>query len=113
MTADWRLRAACRGGDPDAPFAGDGTTQQQAFIDRVCGSCPVLLECLDDGTRRDQPGVYGGMSQRQRSFRRHRLAAGLVAHGTRAGYRRHVKFKDPLCVPCKAAVLLPARAAVA
>lgn len=62
--ADWTLRAVCTSGDPDALFV-TGAAQRDAA--RLCGGCPVKLECLADALdNRVEYGVWGGMTERQR-----------------------------------------------
>jgi WhiB family redox-sensing transcriptional regulator len=61
---DWRLRAACRDGDPDRLFVR-GAAQREAKA--VCFGCPVRTECLADALdNRIEFGVWGGMTERER-----------------------------------------------
>ena len=61
----WWRHAECRGADTEIFFPGRGEDTAEAMA--YCRRCPVTEECLAwalaDG---HQPGVYGGMSERQR-----------------------------------------------
>ncbi|MFH8735919.1 WhiB family transcriptional regulator [Streptomyces sp. NPDC017964] len=72
----WRERAACLRVDPDLFFpighSGPALTQ----IDEakaVCGSCPVLEQCLGWAVSVGQvEGIWGGMTESERrAIRRH------------------------------------------
>jgi WhiB family redox-sensing transcriptional regulator len=71
LIADWPLKAACRGGDPDALFV-EGAAQRSAR--RICQGCAVRYECLVEALdHRIQSGVWGGLteSERRRLLRRY------------------------------------------
>ena len=62
--SDWTVRAVCATGDPDMLFV-TGAAQRDAA--KICGACPVRLECLADALdNRIEYGVWGGMTERQR-----------------------------------------------
>lgn len=64
LIADWRLRAACRTGDPDALFV-EGAAQKTAK--RICHGCAVRYDCLAEALDgRIESGVWGGMTERER-----------------------------------------------
>jgi WhiB family transcriptional regulator, redox-sensing transcriptional regulator len=64
LAANWKSRAACRKGDPDALFV-HGAAQNRAKV--VCMGCPVRTECLADALdHRVEFGVWGGMTERER-----------------------------------------------
>lgn len=103
MSQDWWLSAACAGVDPEAPFAGEGTEEEAAFV-RVCNGCPVAEECLQWALRFDDVGIFGGLN---RAGRR-RLQAGkgrldVAVCGTDRAYHRHRRRGEPPCDPCKRA----------
>lgn len=111
MNQEWRLLAACRGSDPEAPFADPGSPRQRAFVAAYCRHCPVRKECLEFGLRRGVGyGVYGGLNAVQRGrltgrVQRAPVAGGpLPSCGTEQGYRFHreKRFEDA-CQACKAA----------
>lgn len=55
--------AACLD-DPDALFV-DGAAQHDAKL--ICRPCPAILECLATALdRREEYGVWGGMTDRER-----------------------------------------------
>ena len=67
---DWRQHAACRGMNPNifVPERGDMDSFYLAI--RTCNNCEVIEQCRDYGLELDRqeltPGIYGGLSQRQR-----------------------------------------------
>lgn len=64
----WRLDAACRGLDTNLFYVDrfDGHTDAQEAR-KVCRSCTVRTECLDDAIATfDKHGVRGGMSPNER-----------------------------------------------
>src|SRR5947209_10401127 len=62
---DWTTRAACKGTDPDELFV-QGAAQNRAKL--ICRGCPVRTECLADALdHRIEFGVWGGMTERERS----------------------------------------------
>lgn len=70
MSEDWSRWAACANGDPEAAF-GDLRTMH-GFIQKVCGVCPVIGECLDAAMAAERVrgtarfGVFGGLLPGQR-----------------------------------------------
>ncbi|WP_406425684.1 WhiB family transcriptional regulator [Streptomyces sp. NBC_00842] len=67
---EWRHEAACRWIDPDLfwPLGEGAAARQQAEQAKaVCAKCPVRAQCLEWAveTRQDF-GVWGGMSERER-----------------------------------------------
>lgn len=100
---EWRLRAACRSADPDAPFAREGSPEERGFIASFCRPCPVRRDCLEFALQRTDPGVYGGMTPRRRTQekRLRQLGSHVVrACGSDAGYHRHRRAKEDPCRPC-------------
>jgi WhiB family redox-sensing transcriptional regulator len=62
---DWRGRALCAQVDPDIFFPDKG--ESPAAAKRVCTSCEVRAECLQDALDRNERfGVWGGLSERER-----------------------------------------------
>lgn len=68
--ANWRVRAACRGVDPELFFPEPSdeprVRQQVAAAKAVCRSCPVREQCLTDAFERLPHGVAGGMTEHER-----------------------------------------------
>lgn len=61
----WVVNAACRGTDPDAFH--DSSTEVMRQAKKVCRSCEVQMECLNDALIRNDPfGVWGGTEPRER-----------------------------------------------
>jgi WhiB family transcriptional regulator, redox-sensing transcriptional regulator len=74
----WQERAACRAASLDLFFGPEGERQpertareQQAL--RICAGCPVRAACLEHALTAPEPaGVWGGMSEEQRTDERRR-----------------------------------------
>ncbi len=63
--SDWRDLALCAEVDPELFFPDKGESSRPAK--RVCASCPVRAECLQDALdRHEQFGVWGGLTERER-----------------------------------------------
>lgn len=56
----WMKDAACAGSEDPRPFMTNRKTQTQAFIDEVCSTCPVIVDCFEYGVGTDSIGVWGG-----------------------------------------------------
>jgi hypothetical protein len=87
----------------------------------ICHTCPVRLQCGNTALeRREQWGVWGGMTERQRRAilrRRAELTRKPVTStpkakpkkrqpaecGTRGGYQKHLREKTEICGPCRQA----------
>lgn len=64
----WAAEGACRDQNP-ALFFPERTTQAGAEYDAaraVCASCPALEPCRAYGLENDPPGMWGGLSERDR-----------------------------------------------
>ncbi|WP_330342659.1 WhiB family transcriptional regulator [Streptomyces sp. NBC_00557] len=62
--AHWSEQAACRTADPEEMFAD---TARQKRAKAVCSGCRVRTECLVDALdNREEFGVWGGMTERER-----------------------------------------------
>lgn len=62
---DWMRDGLCAQTDPDAFFPNSGENTQSAKA--VCAVCPVQAECLSYALKRkEQHGVWGGRSVRER-----------------------------------------------
>jgi WhiB family redox-sensing transcriptional regulator len=63
----WRNLAACAGHDLRLFFADSGARHEQAIALRICYSCPVRDECLEEAlSGPERFGIWGGMTERQR-----------------------------------------------
>jgi len=61
----WLVDAACVGVDTKLFFPGRGRTPAPAK--KICGGCPVRVDCLEYAIRENvQGGVLGGESDRAR-----------------------------------------------
>ncbi len=75
VSPKWQLRMDCNEIDPDALFVAGAA--QHRVKQEVCGKCRVVAECLADAlVRRDQWGVAGRMSDRERRGIRLKVMAG-------------------------------------
>jgi hypothetical protein len=93
---EWRRWAACADADPDLAF-GDAA-EADLFVAQFCRHCPVRRECLAYGMARDDPGVYGGLTRRERKALKEPRPRS--ACGTGPGYQRHWRDGEPACEPC-------------
>ena len=76
---DWRKRAACRGLTGDKGYdwfpargryvtartGSRAASETQSLLD-ICNSCPVKKPCLEWAITKNEPGIWGGTSSRQR-----------------------------------------------
>ncbi len=70
---DWHARALCAQTDPEMFFPDKGESVTAAK--RVCRSCEVRAECLQEALDRGERfGVWGGLSERERRVLAARLA---------------------------------------
>lgn len=60
----WQRSAACRGVDSDLFFPERGASTAEAKA--VCRTCPVIAECRDFAIANWEPGIWGGLSERER-----------------------------------------------
>lgn len=103
----WREHAACRGVSVHLFYPERWDNESIANAIAVCNTCLVKQHCLDEALEKREPGVWGGMSERQRRImaarngRRPYLTP--ITHGTDKGYRMHRRRKDPICGPCREA----------
>jgi len=69
---DWQMRGACRGMDSALFFHPEGErgparADREAHAKRICGSCPVLVQCRSHALAAHEPyGVWGGLSESER-----------------------------------------------
>lgn len=71
----WTAYAVCRGVDPDLFYPERYRPDQVAQAKAVCAGCPVAGPCLDYANAHNEPGIWGGLSERQRKRRRAKRAA--------------------------------------
>ncbi|HEV2368855.1 MAG TPA: WhiB family transcriptional regulator [Acidimicrobiales bacterium] len=68
--SDWRREAACRLMPADLFFpvgAAAGALEEIEAAKRVCGGCPVSVECLEFAlSTRQEFGVWGGLDEEER-----------------------------------------------
>jgi len=69
----WRDRAECRNAPPNLFYPAIEADASLAKI--YCSACEVRVECLDHALReREEYGVWGGLSERERENLRMRVA---------------------------------------
>jgi WhiB family transcriptional regulator, redox-sensing transcriptional regulator len=65
----WHAQAACADMDRDRFFPGpggsNGAQTQQAKA--VCAACPVRADCLAEALEHDLQGIWGGLTDRERT----------------------------------------------
>lgn len=70
LSDGWRREAACRGKDPDLwlPDVEDPAAKaKMARGKAVCARCPVAEQCAAFATAMGEPGVWGGLDERERA----------------------------------------------
>lgn len=71
---DWSDWAACRSEDPELFFPHPTDEATAMAAKSVCQVCPVMDECLSWAlATRQEFGVWGGMTEKERHKRRERL----------------------------------------
>jgi WhiB family redox-sensing transcriptional regulator len=68
---EWRLRAACRGQDPEIFFPArqvrGSVAQRSVAAKRICAGCTVADDCLDWAVRNGETwGIWGGLNELER-----------------------------------------------
>lgn len=71
--------AACRGLDPELFYAESGAAIVRAKS--LCGQCEVRERCLEWAIRREEFGVWGGTTARERAALRRERGLRLVPAG--------------------------------
>ena len=70
MERDWMQHAACRGMNPDIFYPERGDMHSYRLATQTCQTCTVQHDCATYGLQLDEqhltPGIFGGMSQRER-----------------------------------------------
>lgn len=74
--------AACRGLDPELFYAEGAAAVAQAKS--LCAACPVSASCLEWAIQREEFGVWGGTTARERSALRRERGLRLVPAGVGA-----------------------------
>lgn len=66
----WRSQAACSEEDPDVFYPDMATSHGQKtakFAITICESCPVRTKCAQHGISHERYGVWGGMTEGERT----------------------------------------------
>ena len=86
-------RANCEGTDTEAFFTQNdkGTYTDKAMLQKICGSCKVVNECLDYALRHEVMGYWGNTTEGQRKKVRDRL--NIIARPLYLDYQK--TEKDP------------------
>jgi hypothetical protein len=67
----WREHAACKGKPSELWFPNFPVTKKDraaiAESVRICGTCPVAVECLDYSLEWEAAGTWGGVTERARN----------------------------------------------
>jgi WhiB family redox-sensing transcriptional regulator len=73
VTEEWQRNAACKGPRAELFFAPTVPERKEDRISRereakaICGSCPVLSDCLSYALRiREAHGIWGGTTELER-----------------------------------------------
>lgn len=57
------------------PKTGGNSKGDSERAKEICGQCPVIIECREYATARDEHGIWGGMTRRERRAEAKRLKA--------------------------------------
>jgi WhiB family redox-sensing transcriptional regulator len=71
----WRRAAACRSADPELFFPVSSTGRSLEQVERakaVCRTCIVRRQCLQYAIAANEEGVWGGMTEEERTRVAHR-----------------------------------------
>ena len=71
--------AQCRGLDPELFYAESGSAIMKAKS--LCSACPVREKCLEWAVKREEFGVWGGTTARERAALRRERGLRLVPAG--------------------------------
>lgn len=71
--------AICRGLDPELFYAESGAAIMKAKS--LCAACPVREKCLEWAIKREEFGVWGGTTARERASLRRERGLRLVPAG--------------------------------
>lgn len=103
MNAPWQDAAACKGHPtPDLwhPTISGSTQEAKA----VCRTCLVAQECGEAAIEdRTLTGIWGGMTDAERTALRPKRAQPVARCGTHSGYVSHRNRGEDACAPCKRA----------
>lgn len=73
---EWMQHGTCTyEGDPDWWFPEKGgpmVTEQIRLAQTICSHCPVQLQCLAYANEHHERGIWGGLTEQQRTLRRRR-----------------------------------------
>lgn len=71
---DWQIEGACRTVSPETFFHPEGERgprrrAREAAAKAICGSCPVVTQCLRHALSVREPyGIWGGLSELEREL---------------------------------------------
>jgi WhiB family transcriptional regulator, redox-sensing transcriptional regulator len=72
----WWQRGLCRDYDPDLWFPSAERANAYSFPRKVCRTCPVKRQCLEEALRADHRyGMFGGLTPGERDKLRQQRAA--------------------------------------
>jgi WhiB family redox-sensing transcriptional regulator len=62
-------QAACTSVDPDLFFPeGKNKREQEYNAKQICGSCPIVTDCLQFAIDNEQMGIWGGTTEEERRY---------------------------------------------
>lgn len=69
----WMQDGLCGEFESEMWFPDPEKGEQGAEAKAICRQCPVKIECLEYGTKHDEHGIWGGLTQKARRQRKWRL----------------------------------------
>lgn len=108
MKDEWLKQAACLGVDGDMFFptsTGNGARKQAREAQRICATCPVVLQCRERQAKFRGVGVWAGRLYAVEQGRTWFTADDVAppSHGTEARYKRHYRDGEEPCELCREA----------
>jgi len=101
---DWHARCLT---DPTPFFSGKAPERDAAI--QACRTCPLLIQCATAALQRNEKwGIWGGLDFQygpaDADHTKARKKRKKAQCGTKAGYDRHNRLREPACQLCRHAI---------
>lgn len=78
LNPEWMEFSACADSDPEIFFPTSQAESRKGEHKKICGHCPVKDECLDFALVFDLKGVWGGLTETQRTRKYSKSIRGMM-----------------------------------